>query len=251
MRFDEDCEMEEKRTSRGAFTLIELLVVIAIISLLVSILLPSLQQARHLAKGVVCQTNLRSIGTSIMFYANDYDGYAPPAGRDYWGFPFWDQYLISFGGAMPGLFRCPVKSLDHLESWMVKWNEAWMRTIYGNDISTGKSYSANYVFIDSEYNQSPKTIRPRPKIDSVDYLDRKMMAQCYGEWASIQGTVDASGVFTSDFWERVNDGRVQFIHGNEDKMNFLMADSHVEVLTEAEVVGREDELFTAKPELPN
>lgn len=59
---------------KKGFTLIELLVVIAIISLLVSILLPSLQTARELAKTTACSANLKTCGVTYAMYMADYDG---------------------------------------------------------------------------------------------------------------------------------------------------------------------------------
>ncbi len=56
---------------RAAFTLIELLVVIAIIALLVSILMPSLQKAKELAKDVVCRSNLKNVSYAIYLYAQE------------------------------------------------------------------------------------------------------------------------------------------------------------------------------------
>ena len=66
------------RQSKG-FTLIELLVVIAIISLLVSILLPSLNQAKELAKEVVCMSLHKQLGLGVAFYMNDYNEVYPAA----------------------------------------------------------------------------------------------------------------------------------------------------------------------------
>ena len=64
---------------RFAFTLIELLVVISIISLLISILLPSLSRARDQAKGVHCLARLKEYGNALASYENIFDGRLPPA----------------------------------------------------------------------------------------------------------------------------------------------------------------------------
>ena len=53
------------------FTLIELLVVIAIISLLMSILMPSLSRAREQSKIAVCLSNMRQIGLLMQEYAEE------------------------------------------------------------------------------------------------------------------------------------------------------------------------------------
>jgi len=60
------------------FTLIELLVVIAIIALLVTLLMPSLKQARDLAKWSMCQANLKQVGVAMSMYVPDNDDYMPP-----------------------------------------------------------------------------------------------------------------------------------------------------------------------------
>lgn len=58
---------------RRCFTLIELLVVISIISMLMSIMLPSLGRAREMGQRVVCQSNMRQLGIGWYTYSLEND----------------------------------------------------------------------------------------------------------------------------------------------------------------------------------
>jgi prepilin-type N-terminal cleavage/methylation domain-containing protein len=76
---------------RVGFTLVELLVVIAILSLLISILLPVLNQAKVQARLTACAGNLRQVGMAIHMYAEDFDDSIPfgPEGRPVTGSNFY------------------------------------------------------------------------------------------------------------------------------------------------------------------
>ena len=96
-----------------AFTLVELLVVIGIISLLTSILLPSIGRARQQAATVACASNIRQLCTGLINYASENKGRFPPnfTANDpgqYW----YDDvrvggYLAPEGIRKGNVFACP------------------------------------------------------------------------------------------------------------------------------------------------
>lgn len=98
------------------FTLVELLVVIGIISVLIAILLPSLNKARRQAATIQCQSNMRSIALGLIQYANDNKshniiGWITPGGTN--GYP------DGWGWAGELMFQGYVKS----ENYYVKPND--------------------------------------------------------------------------------------------------------------------------------
>ena len=111
-------------TPRRAFTLIELLVVIAIIGVLVSLLLPAVQQAREAARRAQCTNNLKQIGLALHNY-HDANGRFPPGYRD----PRPDSQ------PGPG-WGWPVFILPHVEQPSLHVQLDPERTLFGNGADT-------------------------------------------------------------------------------------------------------------------
>lgn len=122
-------------TRRRSFTLIELLVVVAIVALLISILLPSLSQAREQAKSVKCVANLKQIGDGMNMYFMDHNEWFPyekrnelngvhgfyygghPGRRMWWGY-YWEAWRDTPAGRPFNSYLYP-----GLPNWDVKQNK--------------------------------------------------------------------------------------------------------------------------------
>src|SRR5215212_7543362 len=65
------------RRAERAFTLVELLVVIGIIAVLISVLLPALNNAKKKAQSVQCSNDVRQIFLACQMFAQDNGGHLP------------------------------------------------------------------------------------------------------------------------------------------------------------------------------
>lgn len=212
-----------RRNDTFAFTLIELLVVIAILSLLVSILLPSLSKARELAKTVTCESSLRSLLIQFHLYGAEYDDLIPGATRHHcrgW------QSDLAISGFLRGtamndplaIYGCPnyVSPLNIFPYWNAcSYGDNAYNVSLGNDGTTWGAKELRFTQVDVP----------------GDFF---LLCDFYHPWNDAFEYVIAHG---GDSW--ILDGCRR--HGdNQIKTNVAWADAHVTTTTPKEFLDNSD-----------
>ena len=98
---------DQDRADPSGITLVEVLVAIAIISVLISILLPAIQNSRNAARGVICQSRLRQVGLALHNYQSDNRVFPPSLFGVYLGSSRYDTFSV-YARLMPYLDQAAV-----------------------------------------------------------------------------------------------------------------------------------------------
>ena len=207
--------------TRRGFTLIELLVVVAIIALLISILLPSLSQARDAARQVKCAANQRQFSMANHMYADENENYFVPiktahGTRGAWYYIWWHEnsYREMLGAqrwqdqyAWPEGLACPNAPSERI-------NNGNIPRIYGFN-RTGLPESGNWS--DPAAVRRTGVVNPASKFQMLDGNDWHL----YEGAGSYETHWDLTGELA---WP---DGPTSVTYRHDEGVNATHFDGHV------------------------
>ena len=182
-KFDRSTSLTAGNRQSCGFTLIELLVVIAIISLLASILMPSLHRARELTKRVTCGSSLKQIGLGMKMYAGDNGTKYPPMWGSHW--PLGDFCLGPHSppatSYCPGFMALVPDYVPAIETFFcptnIYFNAERHWPYYANDKKAiaGYCYWANYITADLTEDDVACSLKsPGDSVMASDIMSKNM-----------------------------------------------------------------------------
>jgi len=213
------------------FTLIELLVVVGIIALLISILLPSVRNAREQARMAACGVNLRSIGQAVTTCGIENRGYGPtwddgegPQGHT----PFaltWVDVLFEEGFVDDWHVQiCPTDQRPDDPMWAIgkEWVFYFVEEMgRGQEPRPGMrtSYALSLV------------MHCNNRMDKFEDATRQVYA--IDGWWSWFGGLNAQwlatgGIHDVVYWKSWENNHVGWRHGSDYSANAIFVDGHVE-----------------------
>ncbi len=231
--------MARLRSPARGFTLIELLTVVSIISLLVSILLPSLSQARSQAKGVHCLARLREMAVGLNAYENvhttlplaEYEVCPDPEPVNHHG---WAELLADV------LYEQPPACLDFPAQRNVREVEGWYQRYFNCKSAAGSpvNHSGHYrVYLpawsfgtfglleDGRYDLEQDANPAHPARLEIVPLKLPLLGDATPDCIALTSYVAAGQAFVG------GPGANRFDDRHYGGVNFLFPDAHAERTT--------------------
>lgn len=220
--------------SRQAFTLIEILIAIGIIGLLIGLLLPAMEKARHKAYIDACASNLRQIGQAIAIYSNENRGAYPRT-------PYVPGQPLVAGsiGPTPDPLTLPPNDVTR-PLWLLARAERLTTHLFTcpyndvNEFEADKALpvtQANFTDYRKNLGYSYANPYPDPAAASKGYRLTNKLAATFAIMADLNPGFSAARE-ADPFRPSPNSGTAEMRYGNSDNheregQNVLYADGHV------------------------